>query len=439
MASSLLPKKLIFNIHDCNGFKYGLESIQYQGRGLHQKLTEAVARLRSYNPNTKKRFQSEDVEASNIANIIKEATGLNVVFTIKPVVWENAAMACATFDQNHIFFDQYQRGYSVLSSAGTNSIAILGEKARGSIDLKNSRVTGIFSQIPLNTYVTYGLLAERKNTNEEIAATILHELGHAFTFCYYLGHVVTSNIIITHAARRVMGIADEGERVKVLKETAAILGIEVPKVDIVAACPPTSIKDAVETVYINAHRKRYRSITGTDLYDFRACEQLADHFAIMHGAGAATITDHLKYYKKYKHRSVDSYSMYLFKEISKTILTTCTVVGLPLVFLSILSSSPSIDIYDRPLDRVTNVKRQLNDILKDSSLTNDEKEYTLKQIELVRAVENEMNSRETWYEQLANIFNPKHGYYKKQVDNEKLLEDLVFNNLFEKSAELSLI
>lgn len=439
MASSLLPKKREFNIHDENGFEYGFESIQYQGRGLHQKLTEAVSKLRSYNPNTKKRFQSEDVEAANIAGIIKEATGLNVVFTIKPVIWENAAMMSATFDQNHIFFDQYARNYSTLSAAGTHSIALLGKEARGSVDLKNARVSGIFSKIPLNTYVTYGLLAERKLTDAEIAATILHEVGHAFTFCYYLGHVVTSNIIVTHAARRVMGIADEGERTKVLKQTAVTLGIEVPKVDLIASCPPTAVKDTVETIFINAHRKKYRSITGTDLYDFRACEQLADHFAVMHGAGANVVSDKLKLYKKYSHESTNSFAMYLFKEISKTILVTCTVVGLPLVFLSILTSSPAVEIYDRPLDRIVSVKRQLNDILKDNSLSKSEKEYTLQQIQVIREVEKDMNSRESWYNNLANIFNPNYSFYKNQVEQEKLLEDLVFNDLFEKSAELSLI
>lgn len=436
MVSSLLKQTQPFTLHNADGLELGMESIQYQGRQLFTRLTTAVARLRNFNPETRKRFSTQDVVDAELSKIVKEEIGFNCTFYIKPTMSPNAGMFSALLDKNHPFFDEMTRNHRVYSTAGTVAISLLGEKARGSVDLRNSRVTGIFAEIPLDSYITYGLLADRSITNEEIAATILHELGHAFTHCYYLGHVVTSNLLISHAARRMVGEDDAGERVKILREAERYLGIEIPKVDTLAETPPTDLQSKVETVLINAHRTRYRSITGTDLYDLRACEQMADHFAVMHGSGSKVITDLYKLYKRYGHNSMESLGMYLIGEITKA---TIGLAFLPLTFLFIITANPCIDIYDRPLDRVKFVRKNMNDILKKRDLPKSEKEYLLKEIEIVKQVEAEMNSRVSWFQSLANVFSMNVRGYNRQVDNEKLLEDLVFNDLYAKSAELSLL
>lgn len=434
MASTLLNREL-FRIHDQHGLSIGAESISFQGTKLHTLLTDCVEKMRSLTG--RKKYTTQEVLESGIVQVIKDEVGFNCEFGIEPAAYDNAYVYMPSFDQNHPFFDEnYRRYCDDLSASGVAAIALVGDQARGGVDLARGRVTGIFTKIPLKVRVTYGLMADRRFTNAEIAGIILHELGHAFTYCYYLGHVVTGNILVTHAARRAAGCDDVGERVKILKQAEKILGIEVPNLDKVASVDATQLKDNVETVFIASHRKKYRSITGTDIYDFRTCEQLADHFAVMHGGGIALATALNKIYKKYQDPAVFSAGMYTLNEVFKTIIT---LPFLPFVLLAIFCSNSAIEIYDRPKDRIAYLRKHLNDVLKNAVLSDKEKNAILDELSVIKEIESKLSDRQTWFEKLNSIFNTESGRRKRELDEQKAIEGLMFNDLFAQSAQLSLI
>lgn len=434
MASTLLSRDM-FRIHDEHGLSIGAESISFQGTKLHNLLSECVGKMRSMNG--RKKYTTQDLLDSGIVQVIKDEVGFNCEFGIEAATYDNAYVYMPSFDQNHPFFDEnYRRYCDDLSTAGVTAIAVLGDKARGGVDLARGRVTGIFTKIPLKVRVTYGLMADRRFTNGDIAAIILHELGHAFTYCYYLGHVVTGNVIVTHAARRAAGCDDVGERVKILREAEKVLGIEVPNLDKVANVDATKLKDNVETVFIASHRKKYRSITGTDIYDFRTCEQLADHFAVMHGGGVALASALNKIYRKYQDPAVFSAGMYTLNEVIKTVIT---LPFLPFVLLAICCSNSAIEIYDQPKDRIAYLRKHLNDVLKNAMLSDKEKKAIISELAVIKEIESKLSSRLTWFEKLNSIFNTESGRRKRELDEQKAVEALMFNDLFAQSAELSLI
>lgn len=434
MKTSLLSRD-IFNLHTADGFALGVESIRFQGNKLHGLLKDCINKIRS--SNTRKKYTTEEIKSSGIIDVIKDEVGFNCEFGIEPVTYDNAYVYMPTFDNTHPFFDEYIRKHcDFLSDSGTAAVTFLDKEARGGVDLANSRVTGMFTKLPLKLRVTYGILADRRFTDNEIASIILHEIGHAFTYCYYLGHVVTGNIIVTHAARRVLEVDDTGERVKVLKRAEQVLGIEIPDINRIASVEKTKLKDTVETVFIASHRSRYRSITGTDIYDFRTCEQLADHFSAMHGGAPYLATGLSKLYKKYNDPAVFSAGMYTLNEVIKFIVT---LPFLPFVLLSILCSNSAIEIYDKPKDRVAYLRKHINEVLKNANLTDKEKKGFIDELEVIKKVENSLSDRQTWYEKLNTLFNSESSRRFNQVQNQKAVEELIFNDFFAQSAEISLI
>lgn len=433
--TSLLLARDKFKIHTPDGFEIGLESIQFQGKKLHGLITDCIEKLRQ--GQSRKKYTTEEIVASGIIQVIKDTIGFNCEFGIGPNPYDNAYVYMPSFDNNHPFFDENIRKYcDYLSDSGTAAIAFLDKEARGGVDLVNSRVTGIFTKIPLKLRITYGIIADRRFTNQEIAAIILHELGHAFTYCYYLGHVVTGNILVTHAARRVVSCDDTGERVKILKRAEQVLGIEIPDLEKIATVEKTKLKDTVETVFIASHRTRYRSITGTDIYDFRTCEQLADHFSAMHGGAPYLATGLSKIYRKYQDPSVFGAGMYTLNEVIKFILT---LPFLPFVLLAILCSNSAIEIYDKPKDRIAYLRKHINEVLKNGALSDKEKKGFLDELEVIKKVEASLSDRQTWFEKLNSIFNSESARRQSQVQNQKAVEELIFNDFFAHSAELSLI
>jgi hypothetical protein len=434
MASTLLPREK-FKLHTFDGFDLGVESIGFQSRNLHGLITACVDKLR--NSQSRKKYTTEDVKASGIIEVIREHVGFNCEFGIEPVTYDNAYVYMPSFDHTHPFFDEnIRRHCDFLSDSGSAAVAFLDKEARGSVDLARSRVTGIFTKIPLKLRVTYGLLTDRRFTNQEIASIILHEVGHAFTYCYYLGHIVTGNIIVAHAARRIIDVDDTGERVKVLKRAEQVLGIEIPDLEKIASVEKTKLKDTVETVFIASHRTKYRSITGTDVYDFRTCEQLADHFSAMHGGAPYLATGLAKIYKKYQDPSVFGAGMYTLNEVIKFILT---LPFLPFVLLAILCSNSAIEIYDRPKDRVAYLRKHINEVLKNGNLSDKEKKAFLEELAVIKKVEDSLSDRKTWFEKLNTFFNTESARRNNQIQNQKAVEELIFNDLFAQSAEISLI
>lgn len=172
-----------------------------------------------------------------------------------------------------------------LSRTGSaeSKIKNLCEVARGWVDVKNGKVGGIFSLIPLTIYFPKNIIQGSLFTPEEKAAILLHEVGHAITWYLYVARSVTTNAITAVAAADIFNDNAPAKREVVfaaIKEGLNLKSVSFKELE------QTNSPSALTVFLLDASRKELRSELGSDVYDMVAWEALADQYAVRMGAGA---------------------------------------------------------------------------------------------------------------------------------------------------------
>lgn len=170
-------------------------------------------------------------------------------------------------------------------------IASEREMFQGSVDLRTGKVSGIYCEIPLDVFFSVGFLEKtRMNTYftpEEIAAVIIHELGHGVMYLYYLGGIVISNIVVQEIVRKIQEGASPVVVRDVLKIAEQKTGYKIKDMGTIDKNPDPLV---VQQVIMAEFVEKIRSDLGTRFYDARAFEFVADQFAARHGAGAHIVS-----------------------------------------------------------------------------------------------------------------------------------------------------
>lgn len=407
-----------------------LESISVQNGRLFQELTLAIGKLRKGDS-----YTTEAILDSDIMNIVRDYTGMRIAFHVD-ANYGHACIQLPALDRNHPFVDGYWKAYGHFET-GAQIIRAMKGQIKGSVDRTNSKVGGIYSEIQADIYFGKSFLQGKMYSDGELAAVLLHELGHLYTYFEYLGTTVFSSHVIAAAAKAVMEIEDQAERAVVLKEAQQVLGVEIPDTDRLSMTPKAARSYATQTVLISAYAEKSRSEMGTNVYDARSCEQLADQFATRHGAGKELVTALDKLYRSYSHRSTLSMAEHVILEVGKMILFLCGLflLTIPLV-LWLLVSNPTRKIYDDPQARVRLVRQQLNEELKEKGLPDSRRVALLSDIAICEEIEGSLDDKRTVLEFIWTTVMPSGRAAANQELVQKQVEDLLNNQLFVMSAKL---
>lgn len=414
-------------------FKPSLENMAQQKPDFFNELTSIFEKLK------RKDYNDREAEAK-INECIKKYTNLTMATRIaRELPFVNAAVETAEFDQAHIFWEQWVQEY--VEFTGRMKKPLNG--ATGYIDIANGKVGGLFSEYVNKLTLTGGLIDLL--TPEEVAAVALHEIGHTYTFCYYLGHVAISNLVITQAVRQAVKTKDVAERTKILKQASDYLNLGeygfIEEGDYVNS-PQWDSALKAETLMVNAYRIRHKSQTGTDVYDIRSCEQLADQFAVRHGAGyaLATATD------KFEGRNGKGPQSRVGVWISRlSIVFTILMLGLasfgiiPLLILMGTIGMTQEKMYDDTDYRIRLIRQNMIDRLKSLTMDKTEKETLLRQIDSIQKLERNNKEDSTVARAIAYALSKART---KEMNTEKLqkyLEDMVFSRLFVAQTKLELL
>lgn len=425
------------------------EAIAFQGDTLTEALAERVNYIRK-----NRLYNKTGIEDADIAGTITKGTNLNV--SIEAVQHEemNAAVMPPIIDRNHPFYNEFLRSISVDQKEFTKTtmgiVAKAGGLVAGSVDRKNGKVTGIFKKWKIPVYLTTGLIQDLDYTDREVAAVILHELGHVITYFEYMGLVATANFMLAGTVSRCLGADDYQSRATIIAETADELNVKINVQKLAEIEDKELLSESISTVMLSALIEESWSSSDTNIYDVRTWEQMADQFAVRHGAGRdlATALD-----KRGRKQGFDAYlpmptflALEALKFSAMAVANIAAILAAPIMPLTLLlpigllaifvGIDQNAKVYDDPGQRMATIRRQMTEELKLKNLTPKRRKAILEDLDLVMNIEKTMDDKRGWFETLSTFLIPWHrGSYKKE-QTQKKLEELVNNKLFITAAKL---
>jgi hypothetical protein len=413
-------------------YKASLEGASFK-TGLFKAVCDAIQKLRKSNA-----YTTESIVSSGINEAIKGYTNMTIKLNVDPKYSEAAYITWPSLDMNHPFINEEVRK-NIHQDTGIVLLRALGGQMTGSIDMRNCRVGGVFEKIQGDIVLGIGLLKSTRYTDNEIAAIILHECGHMWTYFVYLGTVVMSSHVISAAAKAVYEIDDYDKRIMVLKEAEQILGVEIADRDRLAAMPKQLRGLATESVFISTKAQQSQSETGCNIYEMRSVEQLADRFAVQHGAGPDLATGLDKMFRGYGHRSTLSTTEHTLLEVVKMIGFTAGLFLFPVPLLVyVLFTNPLEKRYDDPEQRIRLIKQMITDELKDDRLPRERRRQLQDDYDIAEKIEKGLDDKRTLLELFWSTIMPSGRKALDQEQSQKRIEDLMNNELFVISNRLKL-
>lgn len=388
------------------------------------------------------KFKTKELNKTPLPEIIKKHTGISVSFNTDHSNDYNAYVIVPDLSLNNVLYDKFLREY--LENANYEELKRANKKLEGTVNPKISKVSGIFSEIVSD--ITLGdMFWNEKSiiTPEETAAILLHEIGHVFSYYFFLLNTVKTNIVLNALNRPEYFNSSKDKKIKLLKEIEKDMDFKISDKDQLTTCNQETTNIVIISESIRADRSKLK----TDLYDPRTYEFLSDQFSMAHGAGIHLATGLAKIMKLYG-ATTDNKFIYVTKllvQLTRFILIqllgykTGKISIILFYWISVvLTGAMSVsELYDSPLVRLRKIKEQLVGVLKDRKIDRDVKIKTVNDIETIDF----LIERYTEIPNLENILVKKLlPWTRKRESISKLQHDyesLAYNDFYKLSAKMS--
>lgn len=392
-------------------------------------------------------------KASAALNVIaKKATGINFRFNFAKFGYVNAFVIPPQADiANPMAPDQIATKVKRFGRPVSEQ-----ELFNGTVDLKTGKVSGIYSEIPIDIFIATEFFTDPSLVGIQgihIAAIGCHEMGHGFTYLSYLGRMVLSNVVVSEITRRQHEGAPDKTIQEVVKVAAQKTGWRLGDLgEINRSTDPLLVQQVVMAGMVES----IRSELNTKFYDLRAFEFSSDQFVARHG-GARYIVEsldimykaHAKYVKEYRGRGANIMaSLFGYGSLLLGVLgiAASVVTGIPvLMFFGLLAvimplfGDADDGIYDPIPKRFEAMRRELIASSKEAFLNVTQRKEIIDQIQAIDRILLDISSNSKGYfapgvfvQYIAGIFNGRPNEQKFQ----RTLENMVNNRLFELSNTL---
>lgn len=242
-------------------------------------------------------------------------------------------------------------------------------RLNGYFDNDDARIDGDLSKINSVIIITPALFTNVDLLPVELAAIILHEVGHIQYYFRSLMMTIVPNMVAESAANAIMEKSVEREKISVIKDIERILSIRINEPEVITK---EYRKEVVYTKLVAAMTIERQGLTGSKGLENRNWERMADEYAAKFGAGAALATGLYKLEMNsgvlFRNRSYRTYGGFMVIEAAKiaaavtmigsasilaaTFATYCVITGL-------IMADPELTIYDPPEERFKTQRQYL--------------------------------------------------------------------------------
>lgn len=429
-----------------------LESIQFQKTDLFVGIANCIKDIRKLSGAMSNPAFYSSAQVAELGAVIKKYTGIVFEFedsNFGPAVYV-PRLKQHIFDDDkelsefQLFISEFDLNYDIRRAMKALDKDVLD----GTVDLRNSKVTGVFSDIKCKMFLPRNYIGNMKYADEELAAVILHELGHVFTGFEYLSRSASTNQALSIMLRVMDKTVNFEDRKIIFGKAKDKLKLDDDAYKLIEDQKDPQL---VTMVVMNEAIQKSKSELGQSVYDVVSCEYLADQFAARHGAGKYLVTALDKIIGAGDGTGSNTYfNMFFAAVLSLNVLFIGAMAVAPVIIsffvimlgFSIARSHTEVSfIYDNTYTRYSRIKQQMVQRLKSTDITSDEKKVIVQYIEEIDPIikkhitENNVKLRN----KLAFFFSSKHKRDFEYMSLQKDLELIGNNDLYLMSEKLKLI
>lgn len=436
------------------------ESIAFQSKAFFRSL---VALIKDYRAGGKSALERTGA-LRNISMTISQHTNLLISVREAGVGGSNALVIFPTINPHNVINDRKLKD-EVLQIIQHANRKRFSEVMDGWVDAATATVGGYFANIPHAMWMSNDLLDSKLLTEEEVAAVIIHETGHAFTMLQFVADATISNIVLEDAARKYAEEPDYKKSRFILDQAALAVGDNDRTWSF--EIKDNTSKEIGARVFLMHTQAGRLNADNKRKYTYDNCEELADIFAVRHGAGEALMNFRAKLAREQMNTGTARYertSTYFFllarllAAVAGTAFGGLMAVqgfghaGGILIFSQVVSGvhalkeaaknfGKALDAKDMASNRtlITKVRNQMINALKDSDLPADARKDLLKGIDAGFIIlEGEINEADTTLVQtLVDFFDRGRVDQRMSREYTDRLEMLTNNELFAKAYKLT--
>lgn len=428
-----------------------LESIQFQKTDLFNGITACISKMRSPGLVNRNKFYDSS-EIDDLSAVIQKYTGISFGFgdcdfgpaTYIPRLDQHIFDNVENIKALQEFYSNYDLHYDLTKVFK----ALDSDLIDGTVSLKESKVTGFFTKLKCWMFLPRDYLLDTTFLDEELAAIVLHEIGHVFTSFEYLDRTVTTNQALGIMLKAMDNTTHSQDKKVIFSKAKDILKLDEDAYKLILG---SDDKELVTLVVMNQQIEDCKSELGGSVYDVVSCEYLADQFSARHGAGRYLVTGLDKLFSRGMSVASSIYFASLFGSLQIAAVAVifggvvlggalglAVMLGMAVNAVYTASKSDTDFIYDNSLTRLNRIKHQMVQRLKDPTASSDEKKYIVNYLEEVEPIirkyagDNEVKLRN----RIAFFFSKKHKYDFEFMSLQKDLEEMGNSNLFIMSEKL---
>lgn len=407
----------------------GLEAIAVQKNPLfYNLLTAEFARLMELSKAEGRTTQKMMAE-SKIAQITMDCTGIKAEPGVDDRNKCNAYVLLPSLNSYHVFFDDWRRQFIGYGDA-FELFRKMNNALIGTVDLANSKVGGVFSMINFPICLSYDLMVDYGISPGMIAAIYMHEVGHAFTILECIHYTATTNLVLQAGIEAIIK-AETSRKHAILTDVQNSLGIVVD--DPKTLIETNRYEDYAITI-LSKYNDKIVAALGGSAYDESMSEQMADMFAVRHGAGLDLARGLAKVMSSGRPSRMARTLYFIFSTIMSLGLNL--VMGTLSTLLIASLGNMFGGTYDRSKDRFIRMRNEVVMALKDENIEPNMRKLALEAIEGINVVIADKNNEIYRAEKLAFILrsSQRQRYRSKVLQQD--LEALLNNPLYISAAKL---
>jgi hypothetical protein len=326
---------------------------------------------------------------------------------------------------------------------------------KSTVDLKNAKITGKINEHPHITIVDFkGFFKNVKVTPGELAAILMHEVGHAFTYLENTNKIVTINQALYNIANKKKTM-DKAKVFKIAFADLSKIDGTVTDKDIEQMLSDNSIIASFALYKFIAKNTNLESLLAdpVDKNSYYNSENMADVFATRFGFGQELANGLSKAYNKDgegRYHTEDTFLLLSLTTIlsilamsvilfisGMVIVTGAAVLTIISVFTAILDERNK---YKKADIRFQKIYNELVDSLKYIEMSNVEKKNIIMQLRQIKLNIDIVFVAPTPITEKLVLAVAKNSRTNMSYDYQQdILEKLASNELFVKSVELELL